>query len=92
MSHPKPTVDLGYPTEVRGRIPAFNSVEEEAAFWETHDVTEFVGQDLQPTEVTVGPDLADRLAKAKGVSPSALARMWLKERRRQEGDAAPQSR
>ncbi len=61
MSQLKPSVDLGYPTEAHGRIPAFNNIEEEAAFWDTHDVTEFDGQELQPVEVTIGPGLADRL-------------------------------
>jgi len=102
MSYPKPTVDLGYPTEAHGRIPAFNNIEEEAAFWDTHSVTEFVGTELHPVEVTIGPELADRLtvrldradreelarrAHAKGVGPSTLARMWLKERLRLEAEA-----
>ena len=107
MSQPQPTVDLGYPTEAHGRIPAFNSIEEEAAFWDTHDVTELVGNELQPVEATVGPDLADRLtvrldradrealarkAKVLGVGPSTLARMWLRERLRQETESAARSR
>jgi hypothetical protein len=33
-----------YPTEAHGSIPAFNSYEEEAAFWDTHDFTEFADQ------------------------------------------------
>jgi hypothetical protein len=37
----KPTVDLGYPTEPHGPIPAFQSIEEEAEFWDTHDFTDF---------------------------------------------------
>lgn len=101
MSQLKPTVDLGYPTDAHGRIPGFQNIEEEAEFWDTHDVTEFVGNELQPVEVTVGPDLADRLtvrldradrealarqARTKGVGPSTLARMWLKERLRQEAE------
>ncbi len=94
--------ELGYPTEAHGRIPSFASREEEAAFWDTHDVTEFVGQELQPVEVTIGQELAERLtvrldrsdrqelakrAHAKGVGSSTLARMWLKERLRQEAQA-----
>lgn len=63
MSQLKPTVDLGYPTEAYGRIPAFDNIEEEAAFWDTHSVTEFVGAELQPVEVTIGPELADRQKK-----------------------------
>jgi len=102
-----PTVDLGYPTEAQGRIPAFASLEEEAAFWDNHDVTEFVGNELQPVEATIGADLVDRLtvrldradreqlvrqAKVKGLGPSTLARVWLKERLRQESEADAPSR
>jgi hypothetical protein len=94
--------ELGYPTEAHGRIPSFANREEEAAFWEAHDVTEFAGQELQPIDVALGGELAERLtvrldqtdrqelarrARAKGVGPSTLARMWLKERLRQEADA-----
>jgi hypothetical protein len=107
MSQLKPSVDLGYPTQAHGRIPAFNSIEEEAAFWDTHSVTEFVGAELQPVEATIGRDLAERLtvrldqadrdelakrARAKGVGPSTLARMWLKERLRHEAEADSQTR
>ncbi len=107
MSQPRPTVDLGYPTEAHGRIPSFHSIEEEAAFWDTHDTTEFIGQELQPVEVVVGQELAERLtlrldkadrellakqAKAKGIGPSTLARMWLKERLRQEAEAEAHAR
>ncbi len=107
MSQPKPTVDLGYPTEAYGRIPAFQNIEEEAAYWDTHDVTEFVGREMRPVEVTIGGELADRLtlrldpadrrelaqrAKEKGIGPSTLVRMWLKERLRQEAAADTPSR
>jgi CopG antitoxin of type II toxin-antitoxin system len=30
-----------YPNEAHGSIPAFNSYEEEAIFWDTHDFTDF---------------------------------------------------
>jgi hypothetical protein len=94
--------ELGYPTEAHGRIPSFANREEEAAFWDTHNITEFVGEELQPVEATIGPELSNRLtvrldtadrvelarrARAKGVGPSTLARMWLKERLRQEAEA-----
>jgi hypothetical protein len=87
--------DLGYPTEAHGRIPSFANRDEEAAFWDTHDLTEFDGVELHPIEVTVGGDLAARLtirldqddrtelarrARAIGVGPSTLIRMWVKER------------
>ena len=101
MSQPKPTVDLGYPTTARGRIPSFTNVEEEAAFWDTHYFTDFAAEST-PVQVTVGQELAERLtlrldqadrqallrrARAMGVGPSTLARMWLKERLRQEAEA-----
>lgn len=101
MSQSKPTVDLGYPTEAHGRIPSFNSIEEEAAFWDTHDFTDFADE-ATPVQVTVGQELAERLtvrleqadrrelakrARAKGVRPSTLARVWLKERLQEEAEA-----
>lgn len=101
MSRPKPTIDLGYPTEARGRIPSFASIEEEAAFWDSHDFTDFMDES-SPVQITVGQELAERLtlrldqadrqalvrrAEAKGIGPSTLARIWLKERLRQEAEA-----
>jgi hypothetical protein len=98
MSQPKPTVDLGYPTEAHGRIPSFANIEEEAEFWDTHDFTDFLAES-RPVQVTVGPELAQRLtlrleqrdrqqlialAREKGIGPSTLARMWIRERLRQE--------
>ncbi|MGH2558798.1 MAG: CopG family antitoxin [Thermomicrobiales bacterium] len=106
MSQPKPTVDLGYPTAAHGRIPAFNNIEEEAAFWDSHDFTDFADEST-PVQVTVGNDLAERLtlrldqfdrqelakrARAKGIGPSTLARIWLKERLREEAEADATSR
>jgi hypothetical protein len=105
MTKPKPTVDLGYPMEPHGRIPAFANVEEEAAFWDTHDFTDFADES-RPVHVTVGKELAERLtlrldhadrealatlARKMGIGPSTLARIWLKERLRQEVEAAPRS-
>jgi hypothetical protein len=105
QSKPKPSVDLGYPTEPHGRIPAFANVEEEAAFWDSHDFTDFMAES-SPVQITVGLELAERLtlrldhddrqdllrrAKAKGIGPSTLARMWLKERLRQEAEAERRS-
>ena len=60
MSRPKPTVDLGYPTAPHGCIPAFADIEEEAAFWDTHDFTDFLAEST-PVAITIGPDLAERL-------------------------------
>lgn len=30
-----------YPTKAHGSIPAFNSYEKEANFWDTHSITDF---------------------------------------------------
>lgn len=99
MTKLRPTVDLGYPTESYGRIPAFQDIEEEAEFWDTHDTTEFMGRELQPVQLSVSPELRGQMtlqldapdrdalaarARAKGTSPAALARDWLVERLRQE--------
>ncbi len=90
--------ELGYPTEAYGRIPSFANRDEEAEFWDTHDLTEFEGVELHPVEVTVGGELAERLtirldqddrtelnrrARDIGVGPSTLVRMWVKERLKQ---------
>jgi hypothetical protein len=98
-------VDLGYPTPARGRIPSFSSVEEEAAFWDTHDITDFL-EESAPVEITVGPELASRLtvrfdradwqqltehARELGIGPSTLVRIWIKERLRQAAPGAPRS-
>ena len=106
MSQFKPTVDLGYPTEPHGRIPAFNNIEEEAEFWDTHDFTDYLDEST-PVQIMVGGQLAERLtlrldesdrrdlarrAREKGVGPSTLARMWLKERLRDEAAAEAGSR
>jgi hypothetical protein len=105
QSKRRPTIDLGYPTEVHGRISSFASVEEEAAFRDGHDFTDFAAES-SPVKVTVGQDLAERLrlrldhadrqelarrAKAKGIGPSTLARMWLKERLRKEVETEARS-
>jgi hypothetical protein len=67
MSGAKPTVDLGYPTEAHGRIPAFANIEEEAEFWDTHDLTDFL-EESPPVEVTIGPELAERVASRQGLA------------------------
>src|SRR5262245_20637185 len=77
------------------RIPAFESPEEEAAFWETHSPLDYpqvwreasTAKDRKPLGHILGVRLdaltLDRLAtiaRKKGVGPSTLARMWLLER------------
>jgi CelD/BcsL family acetyltransferase involved in cellulose biosynthesis len=81
-------------------------VEEEAAFWDTHDFTDFA-KEWTPVQLTVSRELAERLtlrleqadrqalakyAREKGIGPSTPARMWLKERLRREAAVEPGSR
>ena len=102
-----PSVDLGYPTDAHGSIPAFNSVEEEAAWWDTHDVSDF-WDELEPVKVKVSPTLLSesimsvRLPEAtlerlrqradkKGLGHTTLARIWIMERLEQEEQAETRS-
>ncbi len=79
-------------------VPEFRSREEETVFWDTHDVTDFLDE-LRPVRVrfaanlsagmTVRLDPGDRealgkIAAERGVGPSTLVRMWIKERLRDE--------
>jgi hypothetical protein len=90
-----PTVDLGYPTPAHGRIPAFQNIEEEAEFWDTHSVLDFPDEfeyvgfvQLKPKKdapISIRLDYADRArlkaeAEKMGIGPSTLARIWIKER------------
>ena len=83
------------PKVTRSRIPAFNTIEEEAAFWDTHSSEEFADE-LTPAEnvkfvkahskkaltVRFDEDVFEELsqeAKEKGIGPSTLARMVILE-------------
>lgn len=98
MTNAKPSVDLGYPTPAHGRIPSFRDVEEEAAFWDTHSFTEF-DEELTPVEARVSKHLTAplsvrfdpqdraeivRRAAERGVGPSTLVRIWVKEHLREQ--------
>ncbi len=78
------------------KIPTFTSREEEAAFWDTHDITDFIDE-LKPIKTDVAKNLssaitvrfdADTLAGLRvvagehGVGPTTLIRMWVVERLR----------
>lgn len=84
--------------QVKRRIPSFKTVEEEAAFWDTHDSTEFEDAFEDVTDlvfvktrstkgVTVRLDgetwaKLAQAAREKGIAPSTLARLWIMERLR----------
>ncbi|MBI2911190.1 MAG: hypothetical protein HYY05_03540 [Chloroflexi bacterium] len=85
----------------RDPIPAFESIEEEAAFWDTHDLADY-WDDFKPVEVRFARNLSAGLhirldpasagelrgvAREKGVGPSTLARMWILEHLKQEREA-----
>jgi hypothetical protein len=82
------------------RIPDFQSREEEAAFWDTHDFTEFLDE-TRPVKLRVAKNLSEgltvrldrrdreeleRRATEQGIGPSTLVRMWIKDRLRQPAE------
>ena len=81
----------------KSRIPEFTSVEEEAAFWDTHDTTAFEDE-FKPVKVRFAKNLSQGLtvrldpqtleklraeASTKGIGPTTLVRMWVMERLRE---------
>ncbi len=87
-----------YPTEAHGSIPAFNSYEEEANFWDTHSITDFKGE-TEPVKVRATRGLSENvqvrfdpetdheleaIARERGVKKATLIRMWVLERQRQD--------
>lgn len=80
----------------KSKIPEFKSLEEEARFWDTHDITDFKDEfkdvemvfDLEkPKEETLVIRLQnsvkkklEKTARNKGINLSTLARMWIIER------------
>ena len=80
----------------KSRIPKFKTYEEEARFWDTHSVTDFIDEtenvDIvfeldKPRDETLivrlQKDFKDKLektARSKGLNVSTLARMWLTEK------------
>ena len=84
------------------RIPDFKSREEEAEFWDTHDITDFLDE-LRPVKVRFAKNLSEGMtirfepemvvelrqrAKQKGIGPTTLVRMWVLERLEAEKKAA----
>ena len=78
----------------KSRIPIFSSIEEEAEFWDTHDVTDY-WDEMKPVKVRFAKNLSQGLtirldldttiklrseAAKKGIGPTTLVRMWVIER------------
>lgn len=87
-------------TQVKKHIPDFESYEEEAEYWETHDSTEFEWEPVemtvsQPLEVTYAirlePQTIEKMreiAASMGIGPTTLARMWILEKLREHTASA----
>ena len=87
-------------SKTKARIPRFKTIGEEAEFWDSHSLTEFSQETEEVEDVRfvrpapkkgmtlrLEPDtqaILTRLARAKGIGPSTLARMWILERLRDE--------
>jgi predicted DNA binding CopG/RHH family protein len=83
------------------RIPEFASIEEEAAFWDTHSTADYEGE-FRPvrarfakrlsTGVTIrlDPETLQKLravAQERGIGPTTLIRMWVLEHLKQKETA-----
>ena len=78
-----------YPTKAHGKIPAFNSYEEEATFWDTHDFTDkrpipqdkthaYTKQIMFRVDSELDGELAT-IARQRGLKKASLIRMAWKE-------------
>ncbi len=80
------------------KLPDFKTTEQEIEFWETHDLTDYLDE-LTPVKIEVSPNLTSVLtiriegedfeqlaqrARELGIGASTLARMWIRQRLRQE--------
>ncbi len=87
-----------YPTEAHGSIPAFNSYEEEANFWDTHSITDFT-EETEAVKVRTTRGLSanvqvrfdpetdhelEAIARERGMKKATLIRTWVLERLRQD--------
>lgn len=85
------------PRKTKSRIPEFASREEEAEWWDTHNITEYLDE-LKPVKVRFAKNLSQgitirldpstlaelrTLAHEKGIGPTTLARMWILEHLRE---------
>jgi hypothetical protein len=94
MTHPKQQP----PTDTTSRIPQFSTREEEAAWWDAHDITDYLDE-LKPVRVRFAKNLSEGLtvrldpetmqqlreqARRQGIGPTTLIRIWIRERLRAE--------
>ncbi len=75
-------------------IPQFKSIQEEAEFWDNHDLADY-WDEFKPVKVRFAKNLSEGItvrfdpevlatirsqAREKGVGPTTLVRMWVLER------------
>ena len=80
-------------TNIKSKVPQFANREEEAKFWETHKVSDFLDE-FKPVKARFAKNLSEGLhirlnsetlhelrekAKDKGIGPTTLVRMWILE-------------
>lgn len=80
--------------KIKSRIPKFSSYEEEAKWWETHNLTDFQDE-FHTVKAKFSKNLSEGLnvrldsetlvklrakANQKGIGPTTLVRMWILER------------
>jgi predicted DNA binding CopG/RHH family protein len=80
------------------KIPNFKNKEEEAKFWETHSVSDFLDE-FKPVKTKFAKKLSEgitirfdendltklrEIAHEKGVGPTTLARMWILKNLKQQ--------
>jgi hypothetical protein len=98
MSDQSAYLRQGYPTEAHGSIPAFNSYEEEANFWDTHSITDFKVE-TEIVKVSATRSLSanvqvrfdpetdhelEAIARERGMKKAILISTWVLERLRQD--------
>jgi predicted DNA binding CopG/RHH family protein len=86
------------PGEKKSRIPEFKNRQEEAEFWDTHSIADY-WDELKPVKVRFAKNLSEGItirldpptmkavrseARAKGLGPTTLIRMWVMERIKKE--------
>ncbi len=85
-------------TQIKKTIPEFNSREEAAKFFDTHDMADYQ-QEFKTVKVNFAKNLSEgitirfdkstleklrEIAHGKGMGPTTLARMWVMEQLRQQ--------
>lgn len=83
-------------TKQKSRIPEFSNYQEEARWWETHNLADYQDE-FKTIKVRFAKNLSEGLhirldpetlmklrieAKEKGIGPTTLVRMWVKEQLR----------